>query len=65
MINIKATTTERLGFIGRKEGLAALALGVRSPLELPAPETICIPPAVTNESTRKARRYRRRLSGRK
>jgi len=24
-INIKATTTERLGFIGRKEGLAALA----------------------------------------
>jgi 2-C-methyl-D-erythritol 4-phosphate cytidylyltransferase / 2-C-methyl-D-erythritol 2,4-cyclodiphosphate synthase len=25
VINIKATTTERLGFIGRKEGLAALA----------------------------------------
>jgi 2-C-methyl-D-erythritol 4-phosphate cytidylyltransferase / 2-C-methyl-D-erythritol 2,4-cyclodiphosphate synthase len=25
LINIKATTTERLGFIGRKEGLAALA----------------------------------------
>jgi 2-C-methyl-D-erythritol 4-phosphate cytidylyltransferase / 2-C-methyl-D-erythritol 2,4-cyclodiphosphate synthase len=25
MINIKATTTERLGFIGRKEGLAAMA----------------------------------------
>jgi 2-C-methyl-D-erythritol 2,4-cyclodiphosphate synthase len=24
-INIKATTTERLGFIGRKEGLAAMA----------------------------------------
>jgi 2-C-methyl-D-erythritol 2,4-cyclodiphosphate synthase len=25
LINIKATTTERLGFIGRKEGLAAMA----------------------------------------
>jgi 2-C-methyl-D-erythritol 2,4-cyclodiphosphate synthase len=25
LINIKATTTERLGFIGRGEGLAALA----------------------------------------
>jgi len=25
VINIKATTTERLGFIGRKEGLAAMA----------------------------------------
>jgi len=25
LVNIKATTTERLGFIGRKEGLAALA----------------------------------------
>jgi 2-C-methyl-D-erythritol 4-phosphate cytidylyltransferase / 2-C-methyl-D-erythritol 2,4-cyclodiphosphate synthase len=25
MINIKATTTERLGFVGRKEGLAAMA----------------------------------------
>jgi 2-C-methyl-D-erythritol 4-phosphate cytidylyltransferase / 2-C-methyl-D-erythritol 2,4-cyclodiphosphate synthase len=25
LINVKATTTERLGFIGRKEGLAALA----------------------------------------
>jgi 2-C-methyl-D-erythritol 2,4-cyclodiphosphate synthase len=24
-INIKATTTERLGFIGRQEGLAAMA----------------------------------------
>jgi 2-C-methyl-D-erythritol 2,4-cyclodiphosphate synthase len=25
LINIKATTTERLGFIGRQEGLAAMA----------------------------------------
>jgi 2-C-methyl-D-erythritol 2,4-cyclodiphosphate synthase len=25
LINIKATTTEKLGFIGRKEGLAAMA----------------------------------------
>ena len=25
LINIKATTTERLGFVGRKEGLAAMA----------------------------------------
>jgi 2-C-methyl-D-erythritol 2,4-cyclodiphosphate synthase len=25
LINIKATTTERLGFIGRNEGLAAMA----------------------------------------
>jgi 2-C-methyl-D-erythritol 2,4-cyclodiphosphate synthase len=25
LLNIKATTTERLGFIGRKEGLAAMA----------------------------------------
>jgi 2-C-methyl-D-erythritol 2,4-cyclodiphosphate synthase len=25
LINIKATTTEKLGFLGRKEGLAVLA----------------------------------------
>jgi 2-C-methyl-D-erythritol 2,4-cyclodiphosphate synthase len=25
-INIKATTNERMGFIGRKEGIAALAV---------------------------------------
>jgi 2-C-methyl-D-erythritol 4-phosphate cytidylyltransferase / 2-C-methyl-D-erythritol 2,4-cyclodiphosphate synthase len=30
-INIKATTTERLGFIGRKEGLAALASVLLAP----------------------------------
>lgn len=31
LINIKATTTERLGFIGRKEGLAALACVLLGP----------------------------------
>jgi 2-C-methyl-D-erythritol 2,4-cyclodiphosphate synthase len=25
LVNIKATTTERLGFIGREEGLSAMA----------------------------------------
>jgi 2-C-methyl-D-erythritol 2,4-cyclodiphosphate synthase len=31
LINIKATTTERLGFIGRGEGLAALACVLLGP----------------------------------
>ncbi len=31
-INIKATTTERLGFIGREEGIAAAAVALLEPL---------------------------------
>jgi 2-C-methyl-D-erythritol 4-phosphate cytidylyltransferase/2-C-methyl-D-erythritol 2,4-cyclodiphosphate synthase len=33
LVNIKATTTERLGFIGRKEGLAATAAVLVSPAD--------------------------------
>ena len=33
MVNIKATTTDRLGFIGRGEGIAALAVATLEPIE--------------------------------
>ena len=32
-VNVKATTNERMGFIGRQEGIAALAIGTVSQIE--------------------------------
>ncbi len=33
MINVKATSTEKLGFAGRGEGIAAMAIALIQPLE--------------------------------
>jgi 2-C-methyl-D-erythritol 2,4-cyclodiphosphate synthase len=43
-VNVKATTAERMGFVGRAEGLAALAVAGLDAAPRPAPPGSSVPP---------------------